>query len=105
MTRFLASIAVGVLATIATANAQTYPTKPIHVIVPLTAGSVTDLAVRALGAELTPRLGQPWIIENRPGANMVVGMEACARAAPDGYTLCATSAGPSSFNPHLLNNL
>lgn len=87
------------------AAAEDYPNRPIRVIVPLTAGSVTDVVMRAIGAELSVRMGKPWVIDDRPGGNMVIGHEACARAAPDGYTLCAISSAGMSFNPFLVSNL
>jgi tripartite-type tricarboxylate transporter receptor subunit TctC len=81
--------------------AQTYPTKPVHVIVAITAASVTDIAVRTIGQEMKNLTGQPWLIENRPGGNMFLATQACVQAAPDGYTLCATNSGPVSYNPHI----
>ena len=85
--------------------AETYPNRPIRVIVPLTAGSLTDVVMRVMGTELSVRMGKPWVIEDRPGGNMVIGHEACARAALDGYTLCAISSAGMSFNPFLLSNI
>jgi tripartite-type tricarboxylate transporter receptor subunit TctC len=69
------------------AQAQPYPTRPITLISPTTAGSGNDMICRILGAQLAERLGKPVIIENRPGAGFVTGTTAGARAAPDGYTL------------------
>jgi tripartite-type tricarboxylate transporter receptor subunit TctC len=88
-----------------TAMAQGYPTRPVRVIVPLSAGAVTDVTLRAIGKEMAARSGQPWIIDNRPGAAMAIGAELCAKAAPDGYTLCAVSSDTMSFNPALRTNL
>ncbi len=85
--------------------AQNYPARPVRVIVPLSAGAVTDVAMRAIGKEMAARAGQPWIIDNRPGAAMIIGAELCAKAAPDGYTLCVVSSDTMSFNPHLRTNL
>lgn len=87
------------------AAAQTYPTRPVRVIVPLSAGAVTDVTMRAIGKEMAERSGQPWIIDNRPGAAMAIGAELCAKAAPDGYTLCAVSSDTMSFNPALKTSL
>lgn len=84
-------------------SAQTYPTKPVHVIVSVTAASVTDIAVRTIGQEMRNLTGQPWLVENRPGGNMFLATEACVRSAPDGYTLCATNSGPISYNPHIFS--
>ena len=86
------------------AVAQTYPSRPIRMIVPIAPGSVTDVAARLMAQELTDRMGQPVIVENRPGANMVIGGAECAKAAPDGYTLCARP-DTMSFNPFTITNL
>jgi tripartite-type tricarboxylate transporter receptor subunit TctC len=68
--------------------AQPYPSRPIKVIIPATAGGTQDVFMRALGEELRKRLGQPLVIENRPGGNFNIGARACADAPPDGYTIC-----------------
>ena len=83
--------------------AQSYPAKPIRVIVGVPAGSATELVMRSAGQELSTRMGQPWLVENRPGGNNVIAAQACARAAPDGYTLCYVSADSMSFNPHVFS--
>jgi tripartite-type tricarboxylate transporter receptor subunit TctC len=87
------------------ASAQTYPSRPIRMIVPIAPGSVTDVAARLTAQELSDRMGQPVIVENRPGANMVIGGTECAKAAPDGYTLCVVSPDTMSFNPFTVPNL
>ena len=69
------------------ANAQTYPSRPIRVIDPFTAGGSTDLMARLIGQKLTERLGQPVIVDNRPGAGGNLAAELVAKSAPDGYTL------------------
>lgn len=69
------------------APAQTYPTRPVTLIVPFPAGGTTDVLARTLGQDLAKRLGQPVIVENRPGAGATLGADYVARAAPDGYTL------------------
>jgi tripartite-type tricarboxylate transporter receptor subunit TctC len=105
---FVIGLAMSVLAGAAPAAAQTaptYPARPIHVIIAIAPGSIADLTVRALGAEVGAELGQPWVIENRPGGNQIPAMDACARAAPDGYTLCAVSATGLSFNPNLMASM
>ena len=83
----------------ATQAQSPWPTKPIRLIVPIAAGGVTDAIVRKASQAMSTRLGQPLIVDNRPGANGVVGGEACARAAPDGYTLCVLNTGITSVNP------
>ena len=83
--RLLAVVALGLAA--AAAHAQTYPNKPIRAIVPFAAGSATDQVARSFTAEMTKSLGQPFIVENRPGVNGMLGAEVVAKAAPDGYTV------------------
>ena len=84
---------------------EAYPAKPIRMIVPVAAGAPTDLVMRTAGQELLSRLGQPLIIDNRPGAGLIVGTEACARAAPDGYTVCNVNSDSMSVNPHIVAKL
>jgi tripartite-type tricarboxylate transporter receptor subunit TctC len=87
------------------AAAQTYPTKPIRVVVPYAAGGITDILARALGQKLGEALGQPVVIDNRPGANGQVGTELVARATPDGYTLLVTADQTFAMIPHLMPKL
>src|SRR5205814_4915604 len=84
--------------------AQTYPTRPVRLIVPLAPGGATDIIARLIGQWLSERLGQPFIIENRPGAGTNLGTEAVVRAPPDGYTLLLSS-GSNSYNETLYQNL
>jgi len=83
------------------AFAQPYPSKPVRVIIPWPPGQATDLAARLVGEKLSQQLGQPFIMENRPGAGGSIGSEVVAKAAPDGYTLLAASSGPLSIMPNL----
>jgi tripartite-type tricarboxylate transporter receptor subunit TctC len=86
------------------ARAQTYPTRPVRIIVPFPPGGSSEIAVRLIGQWLSERLGQPFLIENRPGAGGNIGTEAAARAAPDGYTLLwATS--PNAINATVYDKL
>ncbi len=90
---------------IVVAAQESYPSKPIRMIVPIAAGSVTDVVLRAAGQQLSQSFGQAIIIDNRPGANGVIGAQACATAPPDGYTICAVYHAIMSFNPYLLEKL
>ena len=72
--------------------AQTYPTRPVRIIVGFAAGGPTDILARLIGQWLSERLGQQFVIENRPGAGSNIGTEAVVRAPPDGYTLLLVSA-------------
>ncbi len=81
------------------AHAQSYPDKPIRVIVSIAAGSVTDVIVRAAAKELEAKLGQPLVIENRGGAAGILGGQACAQSPGDGYTLCVIYHSTMSYNP------
>ena len=85
----LAAIA---LMAVAGAHAQNYPSKPLRIIVPQSAGGSTDLVARPLAAQLTQSLGQSVVIENRPGAGSVIGTDLVAKAPPDGYTLLVVAA-------------
>lgn len=87
------------------ALAQGYPDKLVKVIVPWPAGGTTDIAARLVTLQLAARLGQPVIVENRPGANGIVGADAAAKAAPDGYTLFVASAETHAINPHVYPKL
>jgi tripartite-type tricarboxylate transporter receptor subunit TctC len=87
------------------AMAQDYPARPVRIIVPLPAGSTTDLVMRTTAQELSTRLKQPVVVENKPGGNWVVGAEACHSATPDGHTLCVMNSDAIAFNPHILSSL
>jgi tripartite-type tricarboxylate transporter receptor subunit TctC len=76
------------------ARAQAYPTRPVRLVVGFAPGGGTDIVARLLGQWLSERLGQPFIIENRSGANANIATEAVVRAQGDGYTLLVTSASP-----------
>jgi len=88
---FLACLAFG-LALASPAAAQDYPSRPIKIIVPFGAGGPTDVFTRVLVEELRKSIGQPLVLENRPGAGTVIGTDAAAHATPDGYTLLMVSA-------------
>jgi tripartite-type tricarboxylate transporter receptor subunit TctC len=84
--------------------AQAYPTRPVHLIVPFGPAGATDITARLIGQWLSERLGQQFVIENRPGGGSNIGTEAVVRAAPDGYTLGLFGA-PSAINATLYNKL
>jgi tripartite-type tricarboxylate transporter receptor subunit TctC len=86
------------------AAAQAFPTKAVRVIVPVVPGSFTDLAARALGAELSGPLGQQVVVENRPGAGTTIGADVVAKSAPDGHTLLITE-NSFSISPALYPKL
>ncbi|MBM3356150.1 MAG: tripartite tricarboxylate transporter substrate binding protein [Betaproteobacteria bacterium] len=87
------------------ASAQTYPHKVVRFVVPFAPGGSTDLMARAIGQKLSERLGQPIIVENRPGASGTIGTTIAAQATPDGYTLLAGTAGPLTYAPILQSKL
>ena len=86
-------LVAGLLVFASAAGAQTYPTKPIRIIVPYAAGGTSDILARQIGPELNKAWGQPVVVENRPGANGNVGADMVAKSAPDGYTLLLTDLG------------
>jgi tripartite-type tricarboxylate transporter receptor subunit TctC len=102
MKRIFAAVAAMALA--AAANAQSYPDKPIKIIVPFGPGGFTDVAARILQKELAPAIGQAVIIENRPGAGSTIGTDAVAKAAPDGYTLAMVSTA-HVISPHIYKQM
>jgi tripartite-type tricarboxylate transporter receptor subunit TctC len=87
------------------AEAQTWPNKPIRIIVPYPPGGQTDIITRWLGEKLAPVLGQPVLAENRAGAQGIVGLEAAKNAAPDGYTFVYANVSNISLNPHMHEKL
>ncbi|HVF64295.1 MAG TPA: tripartite tricarboxylate transporter substrate binding protein [Casimicrobiaceae bacterium] len=99
------ALAVAALSIItAHATAQSWPAKPIRVISPFSAGSTVDLHARLIAAPLSELLGQPVIVENKAGAGGAIGLDAVAKAAPDGYTIGIGTTGPMSINPYLIGS-
>jgi tripartite-type tricarboxylate transporter receptor subunit TctC len=88
-----------------TAQAQTYPSRPVRLVVPFPAGSTPDIVGRALGQKLAAAWGQPVIVDNKPGAGANIGTAEVAKAAPDGYTLLIGSNGPIAINKTLYAKL
>jgi tripartite-type tricarboxylate transporter receptor subunit TctC len=101
---YLAAGAAALPAVSRIASAQTYPARPVHIVVPFAAGASPDIVARLMGQWLSERLGQPFIIENRPGAGSNIGTEAVIRSASDGYTLLLAPTA-SAINATLYNNL
>jgi len=95
-----AAIALGAMLALPAHAADTYPSRPVKVIVPFGAGGPTDLFTRAVAEELQKALHEPFVLENRPGAGTTIGTEAAAKAAPDGYTLLMVS-GTQTVNETL----
>lgn len=86
-------------------QAATFPSEPVRLIVGFTAGSTTDLLARVIADGLSQKYGVPFIVENRPGANGVLGAQTVARAKPDGHTLLVTNSSSITVNPLLYQNL
>jgi tripartite-type tricarboxylate transporter receptor subunit TctC len=103
MTFVLAAGLVGV--SLAPSLAQSWPQKPIKMIVPFPAGGGTDVVARIVAKYLTDRLGQTVFVENRGGANGAIGLQALKQSTPDGYTIALTSDTPMTVNPWLYKNL
>lgn len=101
----IVAVAAAILTTAIPAAAQHYPSRPIRVITASSPGGTGDIFMRALGDELQKRLGQPVVIENRPGGSFNIGTRACAEAAPDGYTFCIVPGDPLVFNQFLFKSL
>ena len=93
------------LALAPSASAQDYPTRPVKLIIPLGPGGAGDVFTRFLAEELQKRLGQPFLVDNRPGGGLNIGSRACAEAPPDGYTLCVLSGEPVVYNQFTFKNL
>ena len=85
--------------------AQTWPTKPVKVVVPAPAGSSLDVIVRGMSETLKTRWGHAVVVENKPGAGGTIGMDAVAKAAPDGYTLGIGFNGPVAFGPFMFKKM
>ncbi len=103
--RYLPVLALAVLAMPAAVVAQTYPSKPIKLLVPFPAGGPIDTIARVVGDKLPSLLGQPIVVENRSGAGGVTGTAMVARAEPDGYLFAITSAGALAINMSLQDKM
>jgi len=87
------------------AFAEAYPERPVRIVVAFTAGGTTDILARSIGQQLSERLKQPFVVENKPGAGGNIGTEMVVRSVPDGYTLIIDSVGPIAVNPTLYKGL
>lgn len=85
--------------------ADKYPSRPVRVIVPYVAGGATDITTRVVAQKLSDRLGASFVVENKPGANGMIGTDFVAKAKPDGYTLLADASGPLVVNPSLYDKV
>jgi tripartite-type tricarboxylate transporter receptor subunit TctC len=95
----------GILFCCALAHAQSYPSKPVKLVVPFPAGSATDQVARVIGQELQGALGQPFVVDNKPGAQGTIAAEGVAKSAPDGYTLMVSTNTPQAAAPALFKQL
>lgn len=100
-----ALLAFSLLIASGTACAQSYPNRPLRIIVPQAAGGGLDIAVRAIASKLTETWGQQIVVDNRPGANGIIGMEQTAKAKPDGYTIGAAFTSVLTVNPSVYKSL
>ena len=103
MKRIILAIAAGLLAS--SVQAQTWPSKPIRLVVPFAPGGSSSIVARAVGAEMEKNLGQPIVIDNKPGGGGNVAMQEVARAEPDGYTLIIGHLGTLAVNPFMFDAL
>ena len=103
--RRLRWVLLAFLCAFATGAAADYPDRPIHLIVPQAAGSATDTLARLLAAALAPEIGQQFVVDDRPGGALTVGLDLTAKAPPDGYTLGMGPIGALALTPHLVAQL
>jgi tripartite-type tricarboxylate transporter receptor subunit TctC len=101
----LISAGLALLATAFGADAQDWPARPIRALTTTSPGGISDVFMRALGDKLGARLGQPIVVENRPGGMQMVGARACQDSAPDGYTICIINADPMIYNQFLVKSM
>jgi tripartite-type tricarboxylate transporter receptor subunit TctC len=102
--RLLGALALGLVVAVP-ASSQGYPDKPVKIVVPFAAGSATDIMARIIADDLRVALGQPFVIDNKPGGSAQIGAELVAKSPPDGYTLFVTTNTSHSANPFLFKKL
>ena len=100
----MVGLVAALLSLAAPVRAEDYPTRPIRILVPYAPGGISDIAARIVGGKLTEAWGQQVVVENRPGGNGFIAMEATARSAPDGYTLVMCTVGDVAINPALFKD-
>ena len=105
MSRIVKTAAALLAAVSGAVHAQAWPTKPIKVVIPFVAGGSSDIVGRAIGSKFQEALGQPAVVENKPGANGAIAAEYVAKADPDGYTILVGSIGVFSINAALFKDL
>src|SRR5438034_6983820 len=107
MNRLVAALflALSLSPAIAFAQAAAYPNKPIHMIVPFAPGGASDFVARIVTPKLGELLGQQIVIDNKAGASGNIGLEAAAKAAPDGYTIFLGNIGTIAINPGVFRNM
>ena len=105
MAPMCALLALGIAGFAGAQAPRDYPTRPVRIIVPQAAGSGVDLTARVVAQKLTDAWGQQFIVENRPGANGIIGLEAGAKAKPDGYTLALGVPSSLTMNPYVYKSL
>ena len=105
MKRLVAISAIAALAVAASASAQQYPNKPVRLVNPWTPAGPAELLTRIIGAELQKSLGQPFIVENKPGANGTIGATFVAKSAPDGYNILFSHVGPMAISPAVVEKM
>jgi tripartite-type tricarboxylate transporter receptor subunit TctC len=103
--RLIACGAIAGFAATVPAAAQEWPVRPVRIIIPLGPGGGGDVFTRLIAEELQKSLGQPFVVENRPGGGLNIGTRACAEAAPDGYTFCVLSGEPVVYNQFTFKSL
>src|SRR3954452_4413875 len=103
--RTVSAFVFAIAAVSAHAAAPAYPQKPIVAVVPFPAGGSTDMVARVIGPSVNQKLGQPFVIDNRPGATGAIGATIVKNAKPDGYTILVASIGVYAINPFLQKNL
>jgi tripartite-type tricarboxylate transporter receptor subunit TctC len=101
----IAAAALTLISSTLGARAEDWPTRPIRVLTTTSPGGISDVFMRALGEKLGAKLGEPIVVENRPGGMQNVGARACQDSAPDGYTICIINADPMIYNQFLIKDM